>query len=94
MPNNDHEDVLALTRRLAAECVQAGLNATLLGAKHVQVSAPGAHARLAETVRCEPGDADGLVWRWSWGDPICPAANIAEAVRIIAYVVTPAVRTR
>ena len=91
MPINDQEDVLVLTERLAGECAKAGLNATVIGPTRVHVSAPGAHSHLAETVRCEADADEGLVWRWSWGEVICPAARIADAVRIIAYVVTPGV---
>jgi hypothetical protein len=93
MTTNDQNDVHALTERLAAECVKAGLNATVIGATRVRVSAPGAHSRLAETVRIEPDAGERLVWLWSWDEPICPAANIADAVRSIGYVVTPAVPT-
>jgi hypothetical protein len=82
-------DVQDFTERLARECQKAGLTATVLGPARVHVSAPGAHARLAETVRCVPDAEERLTWHWSWGEPICPAADIAGAVRLIAHVVTP-----
>jgi hypothetical protein len=78
--------------RLAGQCRKAGLNAVIVGPARVRVSAPGAHEKLAETVTCKP-DPDGgaalLWWWWSWGDPICPAEDIARAVRSIAHVVSP-----
>jgi hypothetical protein len=42
-----------------------------------------------------PDGDEELAWWWSWDEPMCPATHIADAVRIIAYVVTPSVpRTR
>jgi hypothetical protein len=54
---------------------------------------PGAHARLAETIYCLPDRAERLTFFWSWGDPICLATDVADAVRLIAHVVTPPVLT-
>jgi hypothetical protein len=90
MTINDQDDVHALTARLAAHCTRAGLNATVIAPTRVHISAPGAHSGLAETIRCEPDAEENLVWRWSWGEDICPALQITDAVKIIAYIVTPA----
>jgi hypothetical protein len=38
-----------------------------------------------------PDPDERLTWWWSWSEPICLAADIADAVRIIGHVVTPAV---
>ena len=84
------DDVHTLTRRLAEECEKAGLEATVVAATRVRVSLPGGHARLSETVRCMPApEEERLMWWWSWGEPICSASRIDDAVRIIAHVVTP-----
>jgi hypothetical protein len=89
MTTNSQEDVRALSERLADDCRKAGLNAEVLGPAQVRVSAPGAHRRLTETVRCMPDGDERLVWVWSWDEPICPATDIAGAVTIIGHVVTP-----
>ena len=89
MAGESHEDVHVLTRQLAQECEKAGLNATVVAPTRVQVSLPGAHARLSETVRCMPDRQERLTWWWSWDEPICLADQIADAVKVIAHVVTP-----
>ena len=86
-----HDDVHILTERLAEECGKAGLDARVIAPTRVRVSRPGAHSRLSETVRCMPDPDERLTWWWSWGEPICPAAQIPDAVRVIAHVVTPPV---
>jgi hypothetical protein len=83
------EDVRVLTRRLAEECTKAGLDAHVLADTRVRVSAPGAHERLAEVIRCMPDDQERLAWWWSWDELICPVTRTSEAVRAIARVVTP-----
>jgi hypothetical protein len=88
MEIGDREDAYVLATRLAEECGKAGLNATVLSPTRVHVSA-GAHSRLAETVRCQPDGDEKLMWWWSWGEPIGPAADIELAVRFIAHVVGP-----
>jgi hypothetical protein len=89
MTSGTHDDVYALTEQLAEKCQDAGLHAKVVAPTHVHVSAPGAHARLAETVRCMPDPQQRLMWWWSWEEPIGPADQIAEAVKLIAHVVAP-----
>lgn len=91
MTSATHDDVHTLTRRLAEECGKAGLEATVVAATRVRVSRPGGHTQLSETVRCMPDSEERLMWWWSWGEPICPADWIADAVKVIAHVVTPPV---
>jgi hypothetical protein len=78
-----------LCRRLAEACGAAGLTADQLGPTRVRVGVTGA-GMLAEVIRCMPGSDEALYWYWSWDEPICPAADISRATRMIAYVVTPA----
>jgi hypothetical protein len=81
-------DVHLLAEKLANDCAKAGLDAEVLAPTRVRVAAPGGHARLTETVRCMPvphGD-ESLMWWWSWGEPISPAAHIPDAVRVITKV--------
>ncbi len=91
MTGATHYDVHVLARRLVDECARAGLNAALVAPTRVRVSLPGAHDRLSETVRCMPDGQERLTWWWSWGEPICPADQIAGVVKIITRVVTPPV---
>jgi hypothetical protein len=91
MTNPTDDDVHALTRRLTEACQRAGLAAETIAPTRVRVSLPGAHDRLSETVRCMPDRQERLTWWWSWGDPICPATDIDNAVRVITHVVTPPV---
>lgn len=88
------DDVHTLTSRLTDACRRAGLNAEPVAPTRVRVSYPGAHARLSETVRCMPDRQERLTWWWSWGDPICPATEIDNAVRVITHVVTPPMASR
>ncbi|WP_329236204.1 hypothetical protein OG417_31385 [Actinoallomurus sp. NBC_01490] len=84
-------DVHLLAEKLADDCTKAGLEAEVLAPTRVRVGAPGGHARLIDTVRCMPvphGD-EGLMWWWSWGEPIGPAAHIPDAVRVISRVLSP-----
>jgi hypothetical protein len=38
-----------------------------------------------------PDHQELLCWWWSWDEPICPAAQITDAVKIITHVVMPPV---
>jgi hypothetical protein len=78
-----------LAARLVDGCVKLGLDAEIIAPARVRVSAPGAHARLAETVCCMPDGQEELARWWSWGEPICAATQITDAARIIGHVVTP-----
>lgn len=89
MADGENEDTRELCKRLAKACGEAGLIADQLGLTRVRVGAIGA-GMLAEVIRCMPGNDNALYWHWSWDEPICPAANIAQATKVIAYVVTPA----
>jgi hypothetical protein len=83
-------DVHLLAEKLADDCTKAGLEAEVLAPTRVRVGAPGGHARLTDTVRCMPvphGD-ESLMWWWSWGEPISPAAHIPDAVRVISRVLS------
>jgi hypothetical protein len=86
-----NEDLHVLTDQLAETCKQAGLRAEIVAYARVHISAPGADRRLAETVRCARDDQNQLTWWWSWGEPVCPAHEVDEAVRKIANVVTPSI---
>jgi hypothetical protein len=88
MAGDTKEDAHELCRTLAKACGEAGLIADQLGPTRVRVGVTGA-GMLAEVIRCMPGEGDVLYWHWSWDEPICPAANIAQATKAIAYVVTP-----
>lgn len=84
-------DVHLLAEKLADDCAKAGLKAEVLAPTRVRVGAPGGHASLTDTVRCMPvphGD-ESLMWWWSWGEPISPAAHIPDAVRVISRVLSP-----
>jgi hypothetical protein len=85
-------DVHLLAEKLATDCMKAGLKAEVLAPTRVRVGVPGGHARLTDTVRCMPvphGD-ETLMWWWSWGEPISPAAHIPDAVRAISrFLTTP-----
>ena len=95
MTNAMNDDVRALTGRLAEGCRDAGLDARILGGTDgVTVSSPGANSRLAETVRCFPDEKKQSMFWWSWGEAICPATDITQAVKAIAHVVTPPDRSR
>jgi hypothetical protein len=85
------QDVETLVAHLAEGCREAGLDADVVAPTRVRVSFPGASSRLAETIRCMPDRRERLCWWWSWNEPICPATDLADAVRVIAHVVTPAV---
>ena len=95
MTHATNHETRALGEQLAEECRNAGLSAKVVDrAGTVQVSSPGAHSRLTETVTCMPDRRETLMWWWSWGDPICPATDITDAVKVIAHVVTPPDRSR
>jgi hypothetical protein len=83
------DDVRVLTRRLAEECIKAGLDAFVFADTRVEVSSPGAYKRLTELIRCMPDEDERLAFWWSWDEVICPATEIPEAVTAIARVVTP-----
>jgi hypothetical protein len=82
-------EVDSLVSELAAKCREAGLEASVIAPTRLHVSRPGADSRLAEIIRCMPDGSERLTWWWSWNEPICPATDMTEAVRIITYVVTP-----
>lgn len=85
-----NHDVHLLAEKLARDCTKAGLVAEVLAPTRVRVGVPGGHARLTETVCCMPLPHDeGLMWWWSWGEPISPATHIPDAVRVISRVLTP-----
>jgi hypothetical protein len=86
-----NDDVHLLAEKLADDCTKAGLEAEVLAPTRVRVGAPGGHSLLTETVCCMPlphGD-ESLMWWWSWGEPISPAAHIPDAVRVISRVLSP-----
>jgi hypothetical protein len=39
-----------------------------------------------------PHGDESLMWWWSWGEPIGPAAHIPDAVRVISRVLSPSAR--
>jgi hypothetical protein len=84
-------DVDTLVSELVENCRSAGLNAEVVAPTRVRVSSPGADRRLEEIIRCMPDGEERLTWWWSWNEPICPATQIADAVRRIAYVVSPSI---
>ncbi|MGH7515111.1 MAG: hypothetical protein ACREOQ_19575 [Gemmatimonadales bacterium] len=84
-------DVHLLAEELAQDCTRAGLVAEVLAPTRVRVGMPGGQARLTEIIRCMPlphGD-ERLMWWWSWGEPIGPASQIPDAVRVISRVLAP-----
>jgi hypothetical protein len=82
------EDVYVLVQELARTCTKAGLNATVVSPTRVCVSLPGAGRRSVETIRCMPDEQERLMW-WGWGEPICPASHISDAVKMICHVLAP-----
>jgi hypothetical protein len=82
-------EVDALVSELAVKCREAGLDASVTAPTRLHVSRPGVDSRFAEIIRCMPDRSERLTWWWSWNEPICPATDMAEAVRRIAHVVTP-----
>jgi hypothetical protein len=85
------QDVDDLVAQLTEACRTGGLEAVVLGPTRVRVSSPGTGARLTEIIRCMPDHQELLCWWWSWDEPICPAAQITDAVKIITHVVMPPV---
>jgi hypothetical protein len=82
-------DPYDLTQQLTEACERAGLVAKIVAPTRVRVNAPGANERLTEIVKCMPDREERLMWWWSWDEPICPVTDLDQAVRKIAYVVTP-----
>lgn len=87
------EDAHALAERLARSCEAAGLVAEVLAPTRVRAYMPGANGRLAEVIRIMPDEAEALSFFWSWGERICPVAEIDRAVASIKHVVTPPVHS-
>ncbi|GAA0353974.1 hypothetical protein GCM10010151_49440 [Actinoallomurus spadix] len=85
---NGREEVQDLCRRLSMACGRAGLTAEEIAPTRIRVGFPGA-GMLAEIIRCMPDSSERLHWWWSWGDPICPAEEIDQAVEMIVHVVRP-----
>ena len=83
------QDVDDLVAQLTDGCQEAGLEAVVLAPTRVRVSSPGTYARLTEIIRCMPDHQESLYWWWSWNEPIGPAAQITDAVKVIAHVVMP-----
>ena len=83
------QDVDDLVAQLTDGCRTAGLEAVALAPTRVRVSSPGTDAGLTEIIRCMPDHQESLYWWWSWNEPICPAAQITDAVKVIAHVVMP-----
>lgn len=83
------QDVDDLVAQLTDGCQAAGLEAVALAPTRVRVSSPGTDARLTEIIRCMPDHQESLYWWWSWNEPICPATQITDAVKVIAHVVMP-----
>jgi hypothetical protein len=88
-PNVTPEEPHEVAARLAQACREQGLRADVLGPTRVHASMPDGHARLAEVVRIMPDEQETLSLYWSWGERICPAADIPTAVKVIKHVVTP-----
>lgn len=45
---------------------------------------------LREVITCATSVADDALWfLWSWGDPICPAVEVEQAVKEIGHVLGP-----
>jgi hypothetical protein len=83
------QDVDDLVAQLTDGCQAAGLEAVVLAPTRVRVSSPRTDARLTEIIRCMPDHQEALYWWWSWNEPICPAAQITDAVKVIAHMVMP-----
>jgi hypothetical protein len=88
-PNVTPEDTHVIAARLVQACRDKGLSATVMSPTRVWASMPDGHARLAETIRIMPDEQETLSLYWSWGERICPAEDIATAVKAIKHVVTP-----
>lgn len=79
-----------ITAELIEACERLGLLASAISPTRVHVCAPKTHSGLAEVITLAPDQRAVLHFHWSWGDPVCPAAEIDRAAKSIAYVVSPA----
>jgi hypothetical protein len=83
------DDIHVLISRLADAAYDEGLEATVIAPTRVKIRCPGAHSGFTEVIRAE-ADAQGLPWWvYSWGERICMAHEIDQAVKAIKQVVTP-----
>jgi hypothetical protein len=86
-----------LTERLAKACADAGLTVTVVEpSTRITIHAPNGHRLLDETITLRPDEGEVLTWYWSWDAPahrapICPARDVATAVRLIHHVVAAGV---
>lgn len=81
------DEVVGCLETLMAELNGKGLAARIVRAGHPFVhAASGTQPRLSEKVYAAPAQ-DGSSWYWwSWGDPIAPAGEAAQAAVKIARV--------
>ena len=74
--------------RLAKDCKGAGLRATVIEpSTRIKIHAPNGNEHFDEMITLRPDAGEVLSWYWSWGEPICPAVDLATAVAMIRKVV-------
>lgn len=83
------EDAHTIADRLARSCEAAGLSAEVLAPTRVRARMPNTHAGLSEVIKIMPDESEVLSLYWSWGERICPVAEMDKAVTAIKHVVTP-----
>ena len=94
-PREESADRIA--ERLAKACAEAGLKVTVVEpSTRITIHAPNGIEHLDETITLRPDAGEVLTWYWSWDSPahpapICPAHDIATAVRMVRHVVATGV---
>jgi len=84
-PNESADKII---ERMVAACGEAGLTVQILEpSTKIKVNVADGNEHMAETVVLAPDRDEVLMWWWSWGKPICPAAQIGRAVELLANVV-------
>lgn len=74
--------------RLAEGCEDAGMRTTVIEpSTRIKIYAPNGNAHFDEMITLKPDAGEVLSWHWSWGEPICPAGDLATAVAMIRKVV-------
>jgi hypothetical protein len=77
-----------IIEQMVAACRKADLTVEVLDpAGKIKINASDGNAHMAETVTLAPDKDEVLMWWWSWGTPICPAAQIDRAVERLSNVV-------
>lgn len=83
-----NESADTFIERLAKGCEEAGLKATVFEpSTKIKIHTPNGNAYFDEMITLRPDAGEVLSWYWSWGEPICPADDLATAIAMIRKVV-------